>query len=700
MHLAAPIAHVRNAPGADSAGLAAKCSSAAGVRGDCRIRGAYTRPAIAALMLLCISLAACGRSDPEANRADPAPAGAEEAPAVSGALVTPGQMTCTQNASESSVSSDSDTQARILGDGIDADLAGGDGTRLVTLGAPFAITLASRSAKADTIEWQIRDAWNVVRAAGHLRVDAGNQHVSLSCTSTRAGYFALMASLVHGGQRLPRRGTRPAGIATFGVLPDVSSVLPPVSFAHEDQHRFGGQGANYLHPGQRCCEGDGYRPLYPALGLSWANDTRNWYIEEPEHPNTFKPGVATLASYFRAGDIMRLIQLDGIPGWASPTGAATHSYAPSSEAAYTGYLSRVGEDSARIRAVYFPNQAYDYYQVTWEPDYDGGLPWRDTDAHFVDLYRMTYEAIHAADPHAVVMGPTNASVRENVRWLARLAPLHIGRYLDGVTIHGYYDAGTSPSHPPERLATDADPAVAANALPASLRQLRAWMAHTLARGAKLFATETGISYDIGTQYGNDFPTQNVLFAQSAVVARTHLILLGEGVDMTYVFYSSDIPESPPGYGLFFDLEHARGAYGAREISPKPAALAICAMTRLIDGTTTLGHLNDLPAGIYGYAFQRLNGGKIVTALWAHDNAHWNATSGFSESYGVAYTLRIDDPGTSGQVSVFDTMGNAARLPYRNGRVALTLTESPIYVVSTNAPAIKASVTPPAGYVGQ
>ena len=46
------------------------------------------------------------------------------------------------------------------------------------------------------------------------------------------------------------------------------------------------------------------------------------------------------------------------------------------------------------------------------------------------------------------------------------------------------------------------------------------------------------------------------------------------------------------------------------------------------------------------------------------------------------------------------MGNAATLPYSNGQVALTLTESPIYVVSSNAATMKANVTVPAGYVGQ
>ena len=643
--------------------------------------------------LSCVSLIACGRTDHDA-RSD-----AAASSVAASALPTSGALDCAA-AAAASPASDTQAQTRILGNGIEADTPGSDGTRTFALGAPFTIAVTTRSPKADTVEWQIRDAWDIARAAGRVNVGDGVQTFALRCTSSRAGYFAVIASLVHGGQRLPHRGTRPAGIATFGVLPDVSDALPAPTYARQDQHRFGGQGANYLRPGQQCCNGDGYRPLYPLLGLSWANDMRNWYVQEPERPNSFTPGPDTLAPYFRQGDIMRLIQLDGIPGWASPTGAPTHSYAPTSEAAYRSYLSRVGADSAQIRAAYFPHQSSNYYQVTWEPDYDSGLPWRDSDAHFVNLYRATYEAIHASDPHAVVMGPTNASVRENVRWLERLAPLGIGRYLDGVAIHGYYDAGTSPSHPPERLATDRDRAAAANALPASMRALRATMTRLLKPGAKLFVTETGISYDLGTAYGEDYPTHNVLFAQGVLVARTHLIVLGEGADVTYVFYSSDIPESPPGYGLFFDLDHPHGAYGSGSISPKPAAMAVAAMTRIIDGTTTLGYLHDTPPGVYGYAFQRLNGGKVITALWSHDNAHWNATQGFSAQYATPYTLQVDGNGTSGQVTVFDVMGNACALPYTNGRIALALSESPIYVVSTHASVMKANVTAPAGYVAQ
>ncbi|PPK45412.1 hypothetical protein B0G57_105118 [Trinickia symbiotica] len=653
---------------------------------------------LAALAAFTFTLAACGGggrgSGPTAAAAAASPSGQASAVNSPTAIVAAGGQ---------ALSCGSPSAASAAGSGgnlIEADTPGSDGSRMFALGKPFTIALTTRAASDDTLTWKVTDDWNVVRASGSIPVKSGAQTVTLSCSSTLAGYFSVSATLAKEGGQLPSQGTRPTGIATFGVLPDVSATLPAVSFAREDQHRFGGQGANYLVAGQTCCSGDGYRPLYTDLGLSWVNDNRNWYAEEPNGPNTFVPSTNTLAPFFRKGDIMRLIQLDGIPGWASPTGAQTEGYAPVNEAAFQDYTSRVGADSAAIRAAFFPNQSANYYQITWEPDGGGSTQWHDSDANLVAMYRAAYTGLHSTDPHAVVMGVTDALLRTNTQWLARLAPLGIAQYLDGLSVHGYYDAGTSPSHPPERLATDPDPATAANALPASMRELRAAMAKYLKPGAKLFSTETGISYDTGASYGPNYPSQNVLFAHGAVVARSQLILLGEGADMSYVFYSSDSSADTPGYGIFFDLSNAQGSFGSSNISPKPAAMEVAAMTRLIDGTTTMGYLNDVPTGVYGYAFQRLNGGKIVTALWTHNNAAWNTSSGFSETYSVPYSLKVDDDGTSGNVTVLDAMGNAATMPYTNGHIALTLSESPIYVVSTNASAMKSHVTAPAGYVTQ
>ncbi|CAB3638379.1 hypothetical protein LMG27174_00310 [Paraburkholderia rhynchosiae] len=48
--------------------------------------------------------------------------------------------------------------------------------------------------------------------------------------------------------------------------------------------------------------------------------------------------------------------------------------------------------------------------------------------------------------------------------------------------------------------------------------------------------------------------------------------------------------------------------------------------------------------------------------------------------------------------VVDMMGNASDASYSNGTLMLNLTESPVYVVSANAPVATANATAPAGYV--
>lgn len=585
---------------------------------------------------------------------------------------------------------------------IAADTPGSDGTRLFPPHGSVRIDVFTRAPHDDNVQWRIDDTWGRTEASGTFAVAGGARATSLTCTSSRAGYFAFSATLASAqpapSNELPSRGTRPAGIATFGILPDVSSVLPPLRYTHADQHRFGGQGTVYLAPGQHCCGGDGYRPLYTDLGLAWVNDNRNWYVEEPKGPGQFDPSKNHLAPWLANGDLLRLILVDGLPGWANQTGKPTHSYAPTSETALRDYMAKVGAESNRVRKTVFPTQTHNYYQVTWEPDPKGGLPWRDSDENFVAMYKAVWEGLHATDPNAVVMGPTYSSVADNAKYLQRYAAVGLARYLDGVAIHGYYDFGNSPSHPPERY----DRTPSSNgvvSLPVAMRELRRVMSETLKPGAKLFATETGISYDPGSKYGPHYPDAQVLYAQAAVVARTHLILLGEGADVTFVFYAQDMPQATPGYGVFFELDHPQGAFGATDVSPKPAALALATLTRLVDGTVTLGPLRGTPPGVYAYGFARPDG-RAVTALWTHDNAHWNTTTGFDSTYGVDWQLQVDARGRTGNVAVFDMMGNPVSEPYRDGMLSLKLTESPVYVVSNNVAVVKTNATTPAGYVAR
>lgn len=533
----------------------------------------------------------------------------------------------------------------------------------------------------------MQDQLGNIKGGGSFAVSSGTRTSTLSCTSSVAGYFAITATLSRAGGTLPQAGTRPAGIATFGVLPNLSSTIPAVSYARQDQHRFGMQGFN------------DNGPMLTALGISQTIDDRELSAMEPGGANTWTPSLSDVDPFYTNGKIMRLIRLDGIPAWASPTGGfQDDTNAPTNLSYYQNYMARVGSDSNAIRKAYFPSQQNNYYQVTWEPQ------WVDSTANFIAMYAAVYNGLHSTDPNAVVMGttnvfPANCSTQCTQGYLATYGPLGIGNYLDGVTTHGYYNAGTYPAHPPEQYDTDPNPANAANALDQMMRSLRAQM-QTVKPNMRLWMTELGISYDAGAAYGASYPPANQLYGQAAVALRAHLIILGEGAQVTYFFYGPDYPVDV-GEGTFFDIVDPQGQYGATTLSPKPVALAFAALTRVIDGTQTLGRLNGLPSMVYGYAFQQLNNGSVITALWTHNNANWPTSSGtYSSTSSTSYALTVDSAGVSGKVTVIDMMGNPTSVAYTNGVVNLTLTESPIYVVSTNANAFAGKYTAPVGYAGQ
>jgi hypothetical protein len=130
-------------------------------------------------------------------------------------------------------------------------------------------------------------------------------------------------------------------------------------------------------------------------------------------------------------------------------------------------------------------------------------------------------------------------------------------------------------------------------------------------------------------------------------------------------------------------------------------MAFATMTRALDGTNTLGRVTGTPSGTFAYAFQQLGNGKVVTAAWAHNNAQWPASSGlYSQTYSTSYSLQVDSAGTSGNVTKIDGYGNTSTLAYTNGKVTLTLTEVPQYIVSNNATVAKTNATVPVGYMGQ
>jgi hypothetical protein len=555
-------------------------------------------------------------------------------------------------------------------------VSGNDLTQTFTSGSNFTVKFTAAATGADVIAWQILDYTGTALTSGSIDVAKGSTTATLTCTSTLAGYFAASAKLQKSGATQAQLGSRPAGYASFGVLPNVADVVPAVNGAL-DLHRIGLQGANYVESGV-CCSGNGLQPVNENLGSTWVLDDRSQATTEPDNATQYNPATYPTNVGLTQGTLARIVTMNGLPLWAStaPSATAFGSYPPKSFSAFQSYSALVGEESVRIHTQYIPNQQKNYYQVTWEPDPGPSTQWMGTDAQFVSLYQAAYNGVHSTDPNAAVMGPTTQGLVTCGDWLTRLAPLGFTKYLDAVACHGYYTIGASSALPPEPAG-----------LPTQVQGLRKAMTSLLPTGTKLFVTETGISYPMGSAYSATYPTTAVLTEHAEAVVRTHLIMLGEGVDTSFLFYSADFAQNV-GFGMYFNLSMAADNFNSPNVAPKPAAMAVAAATRLVDGTRSLGALTNLPSGGYGYSFVMADTTHAMTALWAH-NASFDAS--------IPYQLQVDSPGTSGTVVLFDTMGNPKNVQYTNGLLQVTLSEMPIYVMSSNVSVLKTQTRAPQGY---
>jgi hypothetical protein len=598
---------------------------------------------------------------------------ADGSSAASPAFSSPAVVSGTPNESVSCGAAEQTTQAGASSNALYITVQGNDPIHMYTSGSKFTLTFKAISKGADYIVWSVADHTGAVHASGGISVPAGSTTATVACSSTLAGYFAVSAKLRNSGATQPWEGSRPAGYASFGILPNVADFVPEF-MSSLDTRRVGMVGESFEE------SGTGFEPLNEDVGTTWVMVNRSMTITEPDHAGQFNPATQQIDPSIKLGTLARVIGIDGLPNWAStaPANSTKGSYPPKSFSAYQSYAALVGEESARIHTDYIPNQHKNYYQVTWEPNPGPPTQWMGTDAQMVQLYQAAYEGVHSTDPDAAVMGPAASSLKDCIAWIPPMVPYGWGNYVDAVSCHGYYTIASSSAKPPEPYN-----------LPGELQELRAVMAAAkLKTGTKLFITETGVSYPEGSVYAANYPTNQVLEEHAEAVVRTHLIMLGEGVDTTFLFYAADFLENV-GFGMYFNLSMSPAHdFESTSIAPKPATMAIAAAARLVDGSRSLGALTDLPTGGYGYAFRLADNTHAMIAVWAH-NSTFNAS--------IPYAVRVSAPGASGWTEMFDSMGNPKSVPYSNGLVQVQLSEMPVYVRSRDIAAAATHVRVPEGY---
>ena len=460
------------------------------------------------------------------------------------------------------------------------------------------------------------------------------------------------------GITIPWKGSRLPGYVTFGVLPELKAL--PLKFS--DDSRFGGQGTNFIKTGE-FMQGDCYAPFYPTVGMKWAYIGRS-LLNLEKSPGAFQP--KTVEEYKK-----------GYPGWGFVNrmtlvtdlhGAPTHllkfppymekkaieklaslqaqAYPLKDSAAYTELTGRVAKDvSAWRRAFATQWMSRNYYQLHWEPDWH----WNGTEDEFLEYYRAAKAGISANDPGAFLMGGNYGVISRGNKKLERLFAKGLGKYVDGIFSHLYFLPVTME---PE----DAGTAYRLPSSPSACRPLhRARCApHQYGMGNRLPSRHRNLTHDL---------LMNHLYR----FVRGHLIALGEGFNGTWFFYTTDYCDytskgGEQGYGMSFNTSSyiSKYKFGAASLEPKPTMMAAAAMTRLLEGTKTLGRLDHLDSSVFAYSFRRA--GTNLVAVWSPKKEQ-------------ILNLETGVP----IVTVYDIMGNARKVKTDRGTLSLKIDRYPQYV---------------------
>ena len=455
----------------------------------------------------------------------------------------------------------------------------------------------------------------------------GHWRASFKPPQQALGFYRVYATLHLENHNipLPTEGSLPGKYLTYCIVPDPTR-RPTLS---ESETFFGMQGGF-----SKATTG-----LLPLLGIHWVLANLNWTYYSPVAPSKFVDGMQSI----HAGLARRQIE----PLTATYSG---HQWQllplPTLEVTPPKWLHglpwdkrlRVWSHYCRTAALFyakqFPNLSERIYQVEWEPNFKSQF--NGTLQQLVTWQRTAYQAVHSADPQAVVIGPTGSRLNAAaLAWSIKLIDLGIARYLDGWSLHPYTTRNASNATREQQLE---------HGISIISRELK----RATGRVVPIYSTEAG---------DQALPNAADELRQARYLVESNVIMYGMGLRMSVAFYIADF-KSPPHYGLYYNDINGL-PFGATELSPKPAAPAFAAMTNLLEGTRVAGKL-DVGPSITAYRFER--GKSKILVAWTTNN-----------EYTQTRLLKV-----APQSVVYDWMGNRKIL--RPG-TDIRIGPDPIYIIN-------------------
>ncbi len=516
----------------------------------------------------------------------------------------------------------------------------------------------------DILVWNLFDWRKTLLDSGRIPVSAKQmkEALDLEFKPEKAGCYFIELKLEKSGITVPWEGSRPKGYVTFGILPDLQA-LP---LKKPEDSRFGMCGITNI-------EQDKYAPLGTMLGIHWADHIffpfrkeksrgelkeiskqeieRLWSVPYPKSQiqnlrSAENHRIATLN--FMHGLPHHLVKVpDELKG--KKMKALESAYIYNDPVYYRDLIGRMVRTVRNYRETKLNYMTRSRYLIHWEPDWT----WRGTTDEFLQMYRDASQAIRENDPSGMLLGANYGVLERAVPRMRELFEKGLGNYIQGVAVHLYF-------LPIRALPEDKN-------LHGNCREIRHLTDRWIGKDAPLMNTEWG-TCAVKTLLV-DHP---LLLNHMYRFIRGHLIALGEGFNTTYFFYSTDYnfigyPDGGEhGYGMTFNLSSTN--FGGLNSQPKPTYMAAAAMTRLLEGTRSLGRLDYLDPDVFVYTFRR--GTENLLAAWS--------------PYGPRkITLRTGKEMVIG----FDIMGNPEVLNSPGGILSIRADEYPVYILGVSDKAL-------------
>ena len=246
--------------------------------------------------------------------------------------------------------------------------------------------------------------------------------------------------------------------------------------------------------------------------------------------------------------------------------------------------------------------------------------WMGSFEQMVKLHEVTYKAVKAADPKAVVMGPCPYSFLFG--FLEKFFQQGGGKYIDAVVIHAYTRDAPEPGN-----------------LDVNFKKVRELAAKYI--GPKdLYVTELG--WDAG-RVGQT--------AQAQYLVRSYVMALEAGVKaLIWHMYWDYKGVGSRGHAI---LNHNR--------TPRPALVAYCTAMRMLTGMKSTRRLVEFKDPVRVYEFRGL--GRRLLVAWCWDGRK---------------VVRL--PVAAPMVSIVDIVGNERKVAVAEGAVTLGLDANPVYLI--------------------